>query len=358
MYNVTKLFFILSCCLFVGCKLVQPEKTSNIQLRFLDEFVLPNDLMVDSTIVGGLSGIDFHNGQYYLVCDDSRNPRFYKANIKISNYSFDTIEVNSVVTLVKSDAFLDLESIIVDSVSNEVLLVSEGNINKGFDPMFLIVNQQGEFIKEFEIPNNFRAAGDQKPRNNGVFEGLAKSFNQDGYWVATELPLTKDGPTPKFTTTTSPVRFTYFNKEGIASVQFAYLLNSIGKNPFKGFGVNGVTDVLAYAPTKLLVIERSYSSGYGNLGNVIKLYSVDYKDAANTISLHKLDSSNYVPIQKELLFDFASIQEKLKYKSIDNIEGLCFGPVLPNGNRSIILVADNNFNTDQINQFILMEIID
>lgn len=61
--------------------------------------------MVDSTFVGGLSGIDFHNGQYYLVCDDSRNPRFYKANIKISNYSFDTIEVHSVITLFKSDAF-------------------------------------------------------------------------------------------------------------------------------------------------------------------------------------------------------------------------------------------------------------
>lgn len=360
MYDLIRLFLFFSCFLFFGCKDSQQNKTSIIHLKFLDEYVLPNDLYLDSTLVGGLSGIDFHNGQYYIVCDDSKNPRFYRANLKISNYKFDTIQLNTVITLPKTDAFLDLESIVVDSVSKEILLVSEGKINKEKDPSFFSVNELGEFTNEFKIPQYFETKGKQRPRDNGVFEGLTKDFSNDGYWIATELPLKADGPKPNFKETTSPVRFTYFNKAGEATKQFAYLLDRVGKIPLGDFAVNGVTDVLAYAKNKFLIIERSYSSGYGNQGNVIKLYAVDHTNAVNTINYKRLTKGNYYSVKKELIFDFSTVQEQLTNKSIDNIEGLCFGPTLPNGNRSIILISDNNFNKDknQINQFILMEVID
>jgi len=353
------LIFLFLFLILCGCNFAT-KQSDNIQLKFLDEYVLPNDLYVDSTLVGGLSGIDFHNEQYYIVCDDSEKPRFYKANIPISNYKFDTIQVKTVITLPKSDAFLDLESIVVDSVSNEIFLVSEGKINKEKDPSFFSVNELGEFKNEFKIPQYFEATGKQRPRHNGVFEGLSKDFNNDGYWIATELPLKADGPKPKFKETTSPVRFTYFNKEGETTKQFAYLLDRVGKRPLGDFAVNGVTDVLAYALNKLLIIERSYSSGYENQGNVIKLYSVDHSNAVNTINYKRLTKVNYYPVKKELIFDFATVQDQLTNKSIDNIEGLCFGPILPNGNKSIILISDNNFNkgNNQINQFILMEVLD
>jgi len=352
--NFLFLFFLLC-----GCN-SETKQIDKIQLKFLDEYVLPNDLYVDSTLVGGLSGIDFHSGQYYIVCDDSKNPRFYKANISFSNYGFDTIQLNTVITLRKFDTFLDLESLVVDSVSNEILLVNEGKIKQGIDPSFFSVNEQGEFMNEFKIPQYFQASGKQRPRDNGVFEGLSRDFNNDGYWIATELPLKADGPKPKFTETNSPVRFTYFNKEKETTKQFAYLLDRVGKKPLGGFSVNGVTDVLAYAPNKLLIIERSYSSGYENQANVIKLYSVDYGKAVNTINYNILTRENYYPVKKELIFDFETVLEQLTNKSIDNIEGLCFGPILPNGNKSIILISDNNFNKDknQINQFILMEVLD
>ena len=352
--NFIFLFFLLC-----GCNSAT-KQSDTIQLKFLDEYVLPNDLYMDSTLVGGLSGIDFHNGQYYIVCDDYKKPRFYNANITITNYRFDTIQLNAVITLPKSDSFLDLESIVVDSVSNEIFLVSEGKINKEKDPSFFSVNELGEFKNEFIIPQYFKAKGKQRPRDNGTFEGLTKDFNNGGYWIATELPLKEDGPKPKFKETISPVRFTYFNNEGETTKQFAYLLDRVGKRPLGDFAVNGVTDVLAYALNKLLIIERSYSSGYGNHGNVIKLYSVDHSNAMNTINYERLTKVNYYPVKKELIFDFAKVQGQLTNGSIDNIEGLCFGPILPNGNKSIILISDNNFNKDQnqINQFILMEVLD
>ncbi len=42
---------------------------------------------------------------------------------------------------------------------------------------------------------------------------------------------------------------------------------------------------------------------------------------------------------------------------IDNIEGVTFGPVLPNGHRTLIFVADNNFAAKQKSQFLLFEIL-
>jgi hypothetical protein len=41
---------------------------------------------------------------------------------------------------------------------------------------------------------------------------------------------------------------------------------------------------------------------------------------------------------------------------IDNIEGVTFGPTLSNGKRSLIFVADNNFNPLERSQFLLFEI--
>ena len=41
---------------------------------------------------------------------------------------------------------------------------------------------------------------------------------------------------------------------------------------------------------------------------------------------------------------------------IDNIEGVTFGPTLPNGNITLIFVSDNNFNPLEKTQFLLFEI--
>ena len=42
---------------------------------------------------------------------------------------------------------------------------------------------------------------------------------------------------------------------------------------------------------------------------------------------------------------------------IDNIEGVTFGPVLPNGHESVIFIADNNFSPLEKTQVFLFEVI-
>tara|TARA_R110002073_G_scaffold40547_5_gene115296 strand:- start:455516 stop:456595 length:1080 start_codon:yes stop_codon:yes gene_type:complete len=351
---IIRFVFIVGCLFIFSCK----KDSDSIQLKFLDEYVVPNDLLIDSTVVGGLSGIDFHNGTYYLVCDDSKNPRYYGATIELANFKFDTVKFKEMVAVEPDDNFLDLESIVIDPITEAVLLVSEGKIKEGKNPMFFSVNQQGQRIENFEIPNYFKADSKQKPRDNGVFEGLSVGFENKGYWVAAELPLEADGPKPIWGKTIAPVRLTYFDSNKKATKQIAYLLDQIAKKPLGNFAVNGVVDVLGYSANTLFVMERSYSTGYGNQGNVVKIYSVAISEASNTLDMSQLKAADYKPVVKKLLLNFEELRTELSNKSVDNIEGICFGPLLPNGNRSLIVVADNNFREDQINQFILLEIID
>ena len=40
----------------------------------------------------------------------------------------------------------------------------------------------------------------------------------------------------------------------------------------------------------------------------------------------------------------------------DNLEGMTFGPRLPDGSQSLILVSDDNFRDNQVNQFVLLRL--
>ena len=42
---------------------------------------------------------------------------------------------------------------------------------------------------------------------------------------------------------------------------------------------------------------------------------------------------------------------------MDNLEGMTWGPPLPGGGRSLVLVSDDNFNPAQSTQFIAAEYI-
>ncbi len=359
---MSKIISVLLCCISIfGCKNIDNKLSDKLQLKFLDEFVLADDIVVDSTLVGGLSGIDYYNGLYYLVCDDAKDPRFYEANIIISDTKISNITITKVVKINDSSKYLDLETIRYDSNVNQIFLTSEGHINKQKPPLFFSVNSEGDIANEFKIPLAFYPNSIEKPRHNATLEGLSKNYNEKGYWIALELPLKIDGPEPKLIPTNSPVRITYVNT-GTNKIekQFGYLLDPIAKEPKGDFAVNGLSDILEYAKDQFFAIERSYSSGLGNQGNTIKIFNVDATKATNILKIKSLKDKDYERATKELLFDFESVRDKLTNNSIDNIEGITFGPTSPNGNRTLLLVADNNFNRleKQLNQFILLEIVD
>ncbi|HET8854895.1 MAG TPA: esterase-like activity of phytase family protein [Salinimicrobium sp.] len=346
-----------------ACKSTRIGKTQNLQLQLLDDYIIPKDLKIGGTLVGGLSGIEFHDGKYYLVSDHPSQPRFYQVNIELDKEQIDTIIFEQVILIdqdsgVLKGKHLDLEGIIYNQEKDHFVLSSEGSLGNGKDPAIFKVTPEGAFIDSFAVPQYFMADSRWEPRNNGVFEGLAQAYDKEGIWTAMELPLKSDGPKPKLYPTKSPVRITLFDEDTQQPVrQFAYLLESITKIPWLYFAINGVSDMLQYAPDKFLILERGFSAGHGSDGNIIRIFDVDASLATNTLNTNNLKVSFYNPAKKELVYDFKWAKDYLSRGFIDNIEGITFGPILPNGNQSILLISDNNFNSlgEQINQVVLME---
>jgi hypothetical protein len=360
MSKVTKkigiLFFFIS---ILGCNRTSVKTHNTVELNFLDEFVLPEAILVDSTLVGGLSGIDYYGGNYYLACDDPYNPRYYIADININKLEISDISIEKVIRIQDTSRYFDMESIRYDPKTDMVLFTSEGHIKSQKNPLFFSSDSTGKIENYFKIPLAFYSNSEQGPRHNGTLEGLSNSYNANGYWIAMESPLEIDGPEPQLRKTKSPVRITYINTNtNKATSQFGYYLDPVAKQPQEDFSINGLTELLQYDINSFFVIERSYSSGLGNQGYTVKIFNVDATKATNTIKMDSLTGKDYMPAKKTLLLDFENYRDKLTNGSIDNIEGMTFGPTLFNGNKSLILVADNNFNNldPQLNQFILLEI--
>ena len=355
------LYVLLVFLMFYAC-----AKKKEVGLRFLDEYIVKDSLLVNNSYIGGLSGIDYSKGFYYFVIDDAKNPRFVKAKIDIQGNEMKSVDfmnvfyLNDTATTFYKDSFLDLESIFIDDETQEVNFVSEGFIRNKKSPLVFTTDSVGKFVYNYTIPDYFIPKADQNIKHNGVFEGSSKSINGKGFWVAMEAPLTSDGEEPAFKETSSPVRITYFDKKTKkATKQFAYQLEHITK-PSKGdINLNGLTSILEYKENHFFIIERTYQNGYGAYGNIIRIFDAYVDESTtNTLDIQSLKETAFIPLKKRLVLNFEDIKGELTEGIIDNIEGLTFGPKLTNGNQSLVLVADDNFQLygKQLNQLILLEI--
>src|SRR5690625_1015747 len=295
-------------------------------------------------------------------------PAVFQFSMPLQGNQIDTVIFERGISIDGNSAdfdhlFFDSEGLIYHPDKDIYTVSSEGSVKNGRDPFIAEVDSKGEVIDLYELPSHFDLGKKKGPRNNGVFEGLCDAFAGDGIWVATELPLKQDGKAPRVASTFSPVRFTHFDRESKkANRQFAYPLDRVRKIPLLPYGINGVTAILEYEENQFLVLERGFSAGYGKYGFRVLLYHADARKADSTLDIHQLKSHkrDITMAQKNLLFDFNSIRKKLTRRSVDNLEGMAFGPRLPNGNRTLVIIADNNFNRimPQMNQIILLEVIE
>ena len=104
------------------------------------------------------------------------------------------------------------------------------------------------------------------------------------------------------------------------------------------------------------VFIQSFSNFVGLLtisSNLRKIFSIDLKDATNIQNIPSLQTTKpFKPAVKKLLLNMDDLG-----MYTDNIEGMTFGPDLPNGHKTLVFVADNNFNLFEKTQFLLFEVI-
>jgi len=85
------------------------QSTAEIgSLRFISTVTVANDRMIDGTLVGGLSGIDYDSAAdlWYLISDDKseNNPaRFYTARLTFTAGRLASVAIEHAVTLLQAD---------------------------------------------------------------------------------------------------------------------------------------------------------------------------------------------------------------------------------------------------------------
>jgi hypothetical protein len=154
-------------------------------------------------------------------------------------------------------------------------------------------------------------------------------------WTANEEALTADGPVST-TSTGNVVRLVRLNVTGDMvkpAQEYAYIVEPI----HRGVGqpvCSGLSDLVDLPDGTLLTLERSAIEGIPTFET--RIYQVDFAgatDISKGVLADGLKDQVYTPVGKRQLFASSRIGE--------NLEGLCLGPTLPNGNRVLLGVVDN-----------------
>lgn len=365
-------------------------RTSVKNINFLGQATYPTgSVTVQGTQLGGLSGIDYDqvNNRYYSISDDrsDRNPaRFYTLNIDLSSGALSSSGINfsSVTTLLNQNAqpfatnTLDPEGIGLTS-NRSVFISSEGEVS----PNLGAARVQSPFVNEFAllsglqlrqlpVPSKFVPVvqdtnnnqivdtGDTPTagvRNNLAFENLTITPDGKFLFIATENALVQDGPLATINSGSRSRIVKYNLTTGQPEQEFLYVTDPVALPavPETAFSTNGLVELLALDDRgTFLALERSFSTGAPGTGNTIKLYEVRLNGASDISSINSLNAINIntvIPVEKRLVLNFDSLRLPTGF---DNVEGMTLGPVLPNGQQSLVLVSDNNFSATQFTQIL------
>ncbi|RTZ41563.1 esterase-like activity of phytase family protein [Candidimonas sp. SYP-B2681] len=341
-------------------------------LRFIGEQQISTREQFLQTTVGGLSGIDYDasKDRWILASDDRSDfdqTRFYTAALAYNEQSFDSVTLTAVTRLKQENGHTyprrwfggesaDVEAIRFDPVDGSVWYTSEGDRGRGLDPFIRRASNAGLFIEELPTHTLFtmRQHSQTGPRNNLAFEGLTFTPDGQSLWTAMEAPLWQDGPLPS-TSVGAMVRMTQYSRSGQVLKQVAYPVDAIPATPGRGkFADNGVTEILAIDDERFLVAERSaVQNAAGKYSNFIRIYEMDISGATDISGFTSLAAIDFQPVVKRLVLDLNT----LALPKLDNIEGMAWGPRLANGNASLVLVSDDNFNASQVTQFLAFEVL-
>ncbi|MFI6516163.1 esterase-like activity of phytase family protein [Spirillospora sp. NPDC050679] len=359
--------------------------------RLLGTTALPARLSFQGTTVGGLSGIDRdpRTGRYALISDDRSQTgpaRFYTAAIDVSakgigvrlvgTAPFRRIDGEPYPSAAQWQAEpcaaprprcdrlapVDPEDIRFDPLGPGLWWSQEGDrqppsgggaplVN---DPSIRSAAPDGSYRGQLPLPGNYRVGtADRGPRANLGIEGF--TFAARGRLVTSvmEGPLLQDGPAPS-AAKGALTRLTVQSRKGAVVGQYAYELDAVdGEN-----GENGAAAILADPrdPRRYLVLERTVVLGKGNR---VRIYEASLHGATDVSRRDSLaDPKGVRPVRKRLLADLSALG--LPRPGI--VEGMAWGPVLPTGERTLVLVADDNFaareipGVPQITQFVAVAV--
>jgi hypothetical protein len=217
------------------------------------------------------------------------------------------------------------------------------------------MNLNGRHNRSLAIPEKFLPTGTQGVRSNLGFESLNVTPDQKTLVTASEGALVQDGPAANLGQSSFARILQYRLSSGQPGKEYVYVVNPVAETPVPPdqFRVNGLVELLPLDNLgTMLALERSFSVGAEGAGNTIWLYEVETQEATDVSGKFSLLNEVFAPVTKRLILN---VETDLGIEP-DNIEGMAFGPALPDGRLPLILVSDNNFAATQTTQFIVLAV--
>jgi hypothetical protein len=373
------LFLIVLQTVFISCSNLKHtgEYNKRPSLKLVNSYEIPYNQDFKNTKVGGLSGIDYDakHDLYYLISDDraqTNDSRFYTAKIHLDKNQIKEIEFLNVSTLKNEEGknygnwitspttAADPEDIRYNPKTNSLIWSSEGSRIVTPDKLVLqnpsinFIDLIGNHLDKAELPANLEMQKQEKgPRNNGTLEGITFDTNYKNIYTNIEEPLYEDDSSANTSKGAFIRLYRFDTKTKKNTAQYAYKLDPIAHDPSpkEAFAVNGVSAIQYFGKNRLLVVERSYSTG--TQACTVKIFLCDLKKATNVKNYLSLKNQNFEIASKKLVLNMDELGIL-----IDNIEGITFGPKLANGHQSIVFVSDNNFSELQKTQLLVFELVE
>jgi hypothetical protein len=329
---------------------------------------------IDALAVGSLSGLAYDGASRRWVgaSDEIRVPRLVWFDVTLGPAL--AVVPSGVTKIALSPqvpadtlAALDMEGLTVFP-DGSFAVSHEGHIDRegaGRQPRVLLVRRDGVVTDVVRPRAHFTI--DPADRTHGVrhnlgFESLTRT--PDGRLLAAnEQPLAQDGPLSD-AAAGGLVRIAEFVRGAggrwTPGREWPYRLEPTPvvagyERPCED-GQNGVSAFVALSDTTLLAVERACLLGAAGRPayNPVRLYELTLTGADDVSGIDALAGRSPVAVRKRLVLDLASWRADLpaSLATGSNIEGIALGPPGPQGERTVMLVSDDNFRATQTTVFI------
>lgn len=324
------------------------------RLDLIGAYEAPKDLSAAGAPFGGISGIDYdrQRGVWLMISDDrsDRAPaRFHVGRLDYDAESIRGLTIERSTALRREDGStfpssqaeegerVDAEAIRLDPLTSDLVWSSEGDFPHGHGPSLRRMTLEGAPMGGIPLPPAFAfdRSGLSGARPNLTVEGLTFAPDGRSLWVSMEAPLIQDGPVASVRTG-APVRLIRMDRQGVVLAEYAYQLDPIQAAPAAGLRAdNGLSEILAIDDHRLLMLERSgVETAKGQFVYHCRLYLVDTRRGGTP------SEASPRALEKQLLINF----DRLQGVGPANLEAMAWGPSLASGERTLVLVSDDNFD--------------
>ncbi|EQC47523.1 esterase-like activity of phytase family protein [Bacteriovorax sp. Seq25_V] len=349
-----------------------------LDLKLNNHILYSQDFSVDGKAFGGLSGVRFNEktNELLAVSDDRSKlaaARFYKFKTEIKDGKVNITPSHMVYLKNSKEAdykknTIDFEDIEILKNGN-LLITSEGSLRGKtiYPPRIITFSSEGKYINDLMIDEKFTPLRDngyftRGVRDNLAFEPISISPSGEYMFFSTEDALVQDSEVATLKAP-STIRISKYKSTGTTFVpmsEYAYSLGPIEslESIMTSTGAqSGVPAILSLDDNTLLVAERTYYPIVDKTKILLFKVTIDEK-VTDVSTIKSLKGAKLSHLKKQIVADLDNYIKDLnsEYQFLDNIEGMCFGPTLPNGNKTLIFVSDNNFSKYQRTHFLVFEV--